>query len=394
MSKIVNETARDWLRGFLPAPMVASRHERLRGCLGALLGLLVTGLISRVVMGGGGGAALPLIVAPVGASAVLLFAAPASPLAQPWPMIGGNFVSAIIGVTCAHWVHDPLFAAPLATTLAIAAMFTLRCLHPPSGAVALTAVLGGPAITGLGYEFVLFPVALNSLVMMLTAIAFNSATGRPYPHPQRPKPNLHHTIDKTPLERLGISQDDLRAALGQYDQVLDVSADELETLFQRAEMNAYHRRFGEITCAQIMSRDVVAVTFGTSLQDAWSLLRRHQIRALPVLDPARRVIGMATDLDFMASADLDAFDGLAARFRRIIRKPTTIYTDRPEAVGQIMRRNVPTVSEDTHIVELVPLMVDAGQRHIAVVDAARKLSGIISQSDLVAALYRRRLEAP
>ena len=59
-----------------------------------------------------------------------------------------------------------------------------------------------------------------------------------------------------------------------------------------------------------------------------------------------------------------------------------------------MRRNVPTVSEDTHIVELVPLMVDAGQRHIAVVDAARKLSGIISQSDLVAALYRRRLEAP
>ena len=210
MNKIVNETAQEWLRGFLPAPMVASRQERLRGCLGALLGLLATGLISRVVVGGG--MALPLIIAPVGASAVLLFAAPASPLAQPWPMIGGNLVSAIIGVTCAHWIHDPLFAAPLATTLAIAAMFTLRCLHPPSGAVALTAVLGGPTITALGYHFILFPVALNSLVMMLTAIAFNSATGRPYPHPQRPKPNPHHTVDKTPLARLGISQEDLRTA--------------------------------------------------------------------------------------------------------------------------------------------------------------------------------------
>ena len=390
MNMSLGDAARDWLHGFLPAPMAASRYERLRGCFGALLGLLATGLISRAAVGTG--VALPMLIAPMGASAVLLFAVPASPLAQPWSIIGGNVIAAVIGVTCARWVHDPVLAAPLAATLAIAAMFALRCLHPPSGAVALTAVLGGPAITAAGYDFVLFPVALNSLVMMLAAIAFNSATGRPYPHPQRPRANPHLTTDKTPLERLGINQDDLRAALGQYDQVLDVSSDELETLFQRAEMNAYHRRFGEVTCADIMSRDVIAVEFGTPLQDAWSLLRRHQIRALPVLDPARRVIGMASDLDFMASADLDVFDGLAARFHRIIRKPTTIYTDRPEAVGQIMRRDVPIVGEDTHIVELVPLMADAGQRHVAVVDARRKLSGIISQSDLVAALYRGGLK--
>lgn len=390
MNSQLDEAIHDWLSRFLPAPSAASRTERLRGCIGALLGLLATGLICRAAVGGG--IALPMLIAPMGASAVLLFAAPASPLAQPWPIIGGNLVAAAIGVTCARWIPDPLIAAALASSLAIAAMFALRCLHPPSGAVALTAVLGGPAITAAGYEFVLFPVAVNSLLMMVAAIAFNSATGRPYPHPQRPRPNPHHTADKTPLERLGMNPDDLRAALGQYDQVLDVSPDELETLFQRAEMNAYHRRLGEVTCAEIMSRDVIAVEFGTPLQDAWSLLRRHQIRALPVLDPARRVIGMATDLDFMASADLDVFDGLAARFRRIIRKPTTIYTDRPEAVGQIMRRNVPTIGEDTHIVELVPLMADGGQRHIAVVDARRKLSGIISQSDLVAALYRGALQ--
>jgi CBS domain-containing membrane protein len=150
---------REWLRGFLPGPMGASVMERLRGSCGALAGLLVTGLIcSRTA---GSEASLPMLMAPLGASAVLLFAVPASPLAQPWSIIGGNIVSALVGVTCAQWISDPLLAAPLATALAIGAMFALCCLHPPGGAIALTAALGGPAITAAGYQFVLRPVALN-----------------------------------------------------------------------------------------------------------------------------------------------------------------------------------------------------------------------------------------
>ncbi len=381
----------DWLHGFLPAPIAASRIERLRGCLGALVGLLLTGVVCRYTVGSG--MALPMLIAPMGASAVLLFAVPASPLAQPWSIMGGNIVAAVIGVTCARYVGDPLLAAPLAGALAIGAMFVLRCLHPPSGAIALTAVLGGPAITSAGYEFVLSPVALNSMILMLCAIVFNNVTRRAYPHPQRARANVHHTHDKTPLERLGVNLDDLDAVVRQYGQVLDVSRDELEGLFQRAEMHAYHRRFGEITCADIMSRDVVAMQFGSPLQEAWSLLRRHKIRALPVIDPARRVIGMVSDLDFMLSADLDLYDGLAGRFSRIVRRPSGMYADRPEVVGQIMQRGVRTVIETTHIVELVPLMADAGLRHVAVVDGERRLSGIIAQSDLVAALYRGGLAA-
>jgi len=376
----------DWLRGFVPAPMAASRIERLRGCLGALVGLLLTYGVCRYTVGSG--MALPLLIAPMGASAVLLFALPASPLAQPWSIIGGNIVAALIGVTCARTIGDPLLAAPVAVALSIGAMFVLRCLHPPSGAVALTAVIGGPAITAAGYHFVISPVALNSVILMLCAIVFNNATRRAYPHPQRARANAHHTQDKTPLERLGVNPDDLDAVVRQYGQVLDVSRDDLEGLFQRAEMHAYHRRFGEITCADIMSRDVVAMRFGSPLQEAWSLLRRHKIRALPVIDPARRVIGMVSDLDFMLSADLDVYNGLAARFFRMIQAPTRMYADRPEVVGQIMQRGVRTVFEMTHIVELVPLMADAGLRHVAVVDAERRLSGMIAQSDLVAALYR------
>jgi CBS domain-containing membrane protein len=382
----------EWLRGFAPAPVTTGYRERVRGSLGALIGLLLTGLICTHAIGGG--MAAPLLIAPMGASAVLLFAVPSSPLAQPWSIIGGNLVAALIGVTCARWIADPLLAASLAVGLAIAAMSTLRCIHPPSGAVALTTVLGGPAIREAGYHFVLAPVLLNSAVLALSAIAFNNATRRAYPHPQLSHATTpHRTADRSPLERLGVHREDLDAVLAQYGQVLDVARDDLEGLFQRAEMHAYHRRFGEITCADIMSRDVVAVEFGTALQDAWSLLRRHDIRALPVLDRARRVIGMVSDLDFMVSADLDVFDGLRSRFRRMISKPLSDYADRPEVVGQIMPSAVRTVAESTHIVELVPLMADAGLRHVAVVDAERRLSGIIAQSDLVAALYRGGLSS-
>jgi CBS domain-containing membrane protein len=132
-----------WLRSFAPAPIAVSTTAQLRGCCGALIGILLTGLICTRAVGTG---ATPMLIAPMGASAVLLFAVPASPLAQPWSIIGGNIISALIGVTCARWISDPLVAA----ALAIGAMSVLRCLHPSSGAVALTAVLAGPAVTEAG----------------------------------------------------------------------------------------------------------------------------------------------------------------------------------------------------------------------------------------------------
>jgi CBS domain-containing membrane protein len=375
-----------WLAGFAPAPLNTGAVERLRSCAGALIGLGVTGYVCTHAIGGGVRA--PLLIAPMGASAVLLFGVPSSPLAQPWSIVGGNIVAALIGVTCAEWIGDPLPAAAAAAALAIGAMFALRCLHPPSGAVALTTVLGGPAVTAAGYHFVLVPVALNSVILMLAAVVFNNATGRAYPHPQQPRANVHHTGDADPSERTGVRHEDFDAVLRQYNQVLDVSRDDLEGLLQQAEMRAYRRRFGEVICADIMSRDVIAVQFGTTLQDAWSELRRHDIRALPVTDPARRVIGMVTDVDFMVHADLHGYSDIASRFRRFISRPADTHADRPEVVGQIMPRGVRTVSETTHIAQLVPLMADAGLRHVAVVDAREKLCGIISQSDLVAALYR------
>ena len=169
---------RRWLASFVPAPTSASRREIALGCLGALLGVFCAAWLSQRILAGFN----PWFIAPMGASAVLLFAVPASPLAQPWSIIGGNLVSALIGVTCAAHIDDVATAASLAAALAIGAMFALRCLHPPSGAVALTAVLGGPVVKALGYRFVLWPVALDSLLLLLAALLFNVSAQRRYPH--------------------------------------------------------------------------------------------------------------------------------------------------------------------------------------------------------------------
>jgi len=253
------DNALDWLRSFVPQPNTVPRTERMRAVAGALVGLVVTAILSEMLAHGGGTGAL-MLVAPMGASAVLLFCVPASPLAQPWSVIGGNTISALVGVVCAQAVPNPMLAAPLAGGCAIFVMFLLRCLHPPSGAVALTAVLGGPAIHAAGFTFALLPVCLNSSLIVLAALVFNNLTGRRYPHTQQsPLRNVHATQDPVPTARLGFTAQDLDAALARYGQVLDVSRDDLEQILLETEAQAYARRFGVITCGDIMSRDAVTV---------------------------------------------------------------------------------------------------------------------------------------
>ena len=122
------------------------------------------------------------------------------------------------------------------------------------------------------------------------------------------------------------------------------------------------------------------------------MLRRHNIKALPVIDRARRVIGIVTQIDFLRHADLDVYEGFADRFRRFVRETTGLYSKKPEVVGQIMSKPVTTASLHTHIVELVPIMSDLGLHYIPILDGNRKLAGMVTQSDLIAALYRGGLE--
>lgn len=361
-----------WLRGFIPHAHPVSARERVVSSLGAIVGLFLTEWIGRAALGQSN----PWFIAPMGASAVLLFAAPSSPLAQPWSILGGNIVAALVGVSCAKLFGTTGLAAAVAVGGAIAVMFALRCLHPPGGAVALTSVLGGPAVTELGYRFALWPVALDSLCLLTVALAFNAAAGRRYP--QRPAEQPHRTADPLPSARVGVQHEDVDAALAARGEWLDISHEDLEDIIALAEARAYHRHLGKIRCTDVMARDLVTVMPEDALEVAWSRLIEHGVKALPVVsaDDAR-LVGILSLHDFIAGAfppDAAARAGAAV------------------TVAERMSRRVITARPEQSIGDLVGLFSDAGLHHLPVVDEDGGLVGMLTQSDVVAALARARFE--
>jgi CBS-domain-containing membrane protein len=116
-----------------------------------------------------------LLIGSFGASAVLLYGATKSPLAQPRNLLGGHLISAFIGVAAYKILAPHLWlAAPLAVATSIAAMHATKTLHPPGGATALIAVIGGPKISGLGFLYVALPVGAGALIMLLVALVINN----------------------------------------------------------------------------------------------------------------------------------------------------------------------------------------------------------------------------
>ena len=193
-----------------------------RGATGALVGLGLAGLLGKVV----NGAVTPFMVAPMGAAAVLVFVVPASPLAQPWSVIGGNILSTLIGLAVHALLPPSPWCGALAVALAIAGMSLARCLHPPGGACALLACLGtGPAGPLLG------AVLANVAALVGTGWIWNNATGHAWPHHARPvAPPPSYTMD------------DLDAVLEDWDEVLDVSREDLDALFRSVEARVNARR--------------------------------------------------------------------------------------------------------------------------------------------------------
>jgi CBS domain-containing membrane protein len=367
------ERVSHWLKGFRPAPLTVDTSERWRAIVGALLGIVITAILCRLC------ASSPTaiwLVAPLGASAVLVFAVPASPLAQPWSVVGGNTISALVGVLCVQFIDDPALAAGVAVAAAIVAMFALRCLHPPGGAAALLAVLTHAS----SFDFVLFPVLTNSVLLVIVGIVYNTATGRRYPHSQ--------LIERTQTPTSRFSSADLDEVLKRYNQVLDVPRDELEDILHMAEMNAMERRMSELRCEDIMTREVFTVEYGADLQDAWALMRRHRVKALPVVDRHQRIIGIISLADFMRHADVDRSDGMRERLNLLIKRSGNSHTTKPEAVGQIMCHKVRVVSADRSVGELMSIFSEHGHHHIPVIGDDNRLVGIITQSDFVRALYR------
>lgn len=218
------------LRQFFGLQSYRTGHtEKLVSGLGAFCGIFVVFYTSTYFVEG---TSAYIIVASMGASAVLLFSVPHGPLSQPWALIGGHFFSAIIGVSCAKYVPDIFIAAPLAVGLAVSAMYYLNCIHPPGGATALSAVVGGETAHQLGYQYVLTPVMLNVAAILIIAMAFNYFfKWRRYPAylAQLPPQTSKEEIKKAHNET--ISHEDFVYALSEFDSFLDISENDLLTIY-------------------------------------------------------------------------------------------------------------------------------------------------------------------
>lgn len=217
---------------FKPLLAGARPLDRIVACVGAAACLALTVFICAQLPLAASD--LPLIVAPLGASAVLIFAVPASPLAQPWPVVGGNTLSALVGVAVFQNVPDPMLAAGLSVGLAILVMSACRCLHPPGGAAALTAVIGSQGIHAAGYAFAFAPVAINSIALVSLAMFFHRMSGHSYPHVAAPVP--------MPPEAAGLHLEDIDKALAELPDSFDISREDLDVLLSRAEAHAIARR--------------------------------------------------------------------------------------------------------------------------------------------------------
>lgn len=219
------------LTALLGLERTPTRHpEKLLSAAGGFIGILLVLAISAHFVGV---TSASLIVASMGASAVLLFAAPHGPLSQPWPLLGGHLLSAAAGVTCARLIPDPRLAAPAAVGLAIGVMYYARCIHPPGGATALTAVLGGPALQGLGYGYLLTPVLLNAVILLAVAVAVNAA----FPWRRYPAALVKRSTPPRP-EVQALSHEHLAFALRQMGSLIDVSEEDLAEIYALAQHHA------------------------------------------------------------------------------------------------------------------------------------------------------------
>jgi len=272
----------EWCRSFVPAPLTARPKEWLRAAIGVGIALFITLSGSTWLFG------LPvtlLLAAPAAASAVLMFAASSSPFAQPWPVVGGSLLATFIGISLGLSDIPVVIATVLTGCIVLLCLFGLRCLHPPGGALALIAVAGAQQTTALGYEL-LYPVAFNTVLLVMVALIYNNLTGHAYPKSHRRTPaSATGETDLPPSQRLSFTEDDVERALEEFGEYVDVTRDDLAQLIRQTERHALRRSMGEVTAAEVMSRQLHCAAPGDTVEKAWQSLRKHHLRALPVVEP-------------------------------------------------------------------------------------------------------------
>jgi len=224
------------LKSFAPTPLHATFAEKLRsGVAGGLAIFLLAWALHFLPQ-----PQFPLLLlGSMAASAVLLYAVPHSPLAQPWNLVGGHLFSALCGWLSMAYISDPLLAAGVAVGAAIFLMYVLNCLHPPGAATALTLVLGASQFQQMGLLWTALIVIANAGISLLLALLLNNALPRRrYPQmttPHAPAPRSGKDVIIIP------EQEDLEWVLSHQDSVLDISIEDLTEVYWLAQQRAQAR---------------------------------------------------------------------------------------------------------------------------------------------------------
>ena len=357
-----------------------SARERAVSAVAACLGIL---LMQGILAVWPGDPAISYLLAPLGATTVILFALPHSPLAQPWSLAGGLLISALIGYGCGLVVQPAWLAIGVALGASIWVTALLRCIHPPGGAMAMLF-----AIAAQDHKVSLLTALLNAGAALVAVLAVNNLLpGRRYPQcvPAR------QPMVRAP--RRSVGHHDLQYAIEQLDTYLDISEDDLVSIYDLATAHA-HQRHDKRCCADIMTSEVLSVEFGTELNEAWALMKAHHLHGLPVVDAGQRVIGVLTMENFLRHVHADPGQGIGDNIRRLLRPTPTAYSDKPEVVGQIMSQRLVLAKTDTPVSEIVGLLT--ANEHPAilpVIDQRQRLVGVLTQTDLLAAIYQRHAAA-
>ncbi len=217
------------------------RHSQiLVPAAAACIAILIIGIISRQLIASTQVA--HFLLASMGASALLLFVIPTSPLSQPWSLFGGHMVSGFIGIGCALLFDDIVIASAVSVTLAIIAMMYLRCLHPPGGATALIPILMAEEVHQVGFQFIFTPIAINTLLLLLLSLLINRLVlHRHYASHTVPEPLPVQEETEAIIQNSPFTAEDLEYAFEKMDNFIDVDEDDLFRIYALATSHAEER---------------------------------------------------------------------------------------------------------------------------------------------------------
>ncbi|SEH88664.1 CBS domain-containing membrane protein [Paracoccus alkenifer] len=350
------------LRAFGPVLPQVRPRELFRAAAGGAIGIGICTLLALALPQAFG---LPLmLMAPLGASAVLIFAVPNAPLAQPWSAVVGNMISAVVAVLVLRHVPAPLVPA-MAVSGAILGMLLLRALHPPGGAIALLTALDPAPALQLGFLYPLAPVGIMTALLVVVGILYDRCTGRRYPFRQ-PK-----GADAPPPSLLPLSTEELAALLRRFNQSPNIGVADLGRILAAAEQEIANHRFDAVTCAQIMTSRLITAGPEDPIAAVAGLFRSHPIKSIPVVDASGAALGIILQADVIRWLTAPGLSIANVRGRHRI------------TARQMMRAADGAVAEDLPVGHLLHRLANQGGEAIPVVSPDGRLAGIITRSDIM-----------